>query len=145
MRRFTRWIVVVAVLATALIAAPAYAAGPYIQINNGTTMVTNTGQTPQLVVQFGNSGSTTVRGVSISCSVPAALGTITGNYPGPFKTVTSSANSISFSSVDLIAGQNYNVSVNFKVSAAKGTTHTVSCSLASGSGSASASATVKVQ
>lgn len=167
MPKFARLIAVLVVLTTMLLTLSSHAlagSGPkqYIQINNG-TIVTNSGQTFQVVVQFGNQGNANVVGAGVFCVTRESLGSIGSFYKGPFKdvdlTTVAGYRGIGFSQdgfwsgtsfkinqgLDIKPGQNYNVSFDFKVTAAKGANAFITCSIRSKSGTTMAQVPVRVQ
>lgn len=126
----------------------------YIQINHS-TIVTNPGQRPQVVVQFGNRGQTALSGVSITCNWNYDLGTPGRVQKGPFRYVRTyndldafgflyDAADFGFNSMDgmlidnvtLIPGQNYNVAFEIRIgrNVPRGTEGHVDCALFDSSG-----------
>jgi hypothetical protein len=130
-------VLVVCLLALTSIAS-AHANGGYIRINNG-RIVTNPGQQPQVVVQFGNTSGVTLNNISVLCFWNANLGTPGATYPGPFSAINTvndgplfagtydsarSANAIS-----LIPGQNYNIAFNINIGLPSNHSGFVGCQL----------------
>lgn len=110
----------------------------YIQINNG-TIVTNTGQEAQVVVQFGNTASYTISGY-VACFLDSTyLGYISQTYQGPFPQVAvnpyrtevrfynTQYGPVMYTGIAVPPGQNYNVAFNFRTYAWPGTTGSVMC------------------
>lgn len=145
MRTLKRLAAVVAlVISVFALATEAQASGgAYIQINNG-NIVTNQWQQPQVVVQFGNRGSSTISNVDVECQWSYYLGRPGAVYPGPFRYVQTlndfggrdvaefGANIIDAVVIDhvtLIPGQNYNVAYNIYITAPRGTSGSVQCRL----------------
>jgi|FLYN01.1.fsa_nt_gi hypothetical protein len=134
----------VLIISTFLLTSAAFAQGngPYIQINNG-DIVTNHGQQPQVVVQFGNRGNAIVENVDVTCVWSGELGFPGAVYPGPF-TFFQTFDAIPLDiaefgadlvagvlidDVDLIPGQNYNVAFDIHITAPSGTEGFVQCGL----------------
>lgn len=125
-----KWLIVMVVLALLSSAAAVLAQqGPYIQINNG-TIVTNFGQRPQVVIQFGNRSQQMVEDAIVVCFFSRDLGLIDGFQAGPFEIVDvdnsgdpglfygyeldEDFNALSIP-LDIPPGQNWNVSFNIYV------------------------------
>ncbi len=169
--RSTKFAVLLVALVLALAfqsISTAFALDPYyVQINNG-TIVTNWGQQPQVVAQFGNTTQTTLYRTIIACYFPQELGTVTAVYAGPFHTdnlsnysgynqvvgggvATGIFNGFIIEVVNLIPGQNYNFSFNIQVADNAPSSSSVTCGLfgstdPNGGGSGTVSvATVPVQ
>lgn len=114
----------------------------YITIANN-IIVTNPGQRPQVVVQFGNRSNTTIENVDLICGWPTGDADLGAVFPGPFDTVSNlvipNAEFAVFGSdpftgfiiddVDLIPGQNYNIAFNLEIIAPSGTESFVNCFL----------------
>jgi hypothetical protein len=133
-------------------------ANAYIKINNGSTIVTNKGQKPQIVVQFGNRGQKTIEKVSVICYYSHNLGTPVAIYPRVLESglklnniFGGGADVVSFGGpskpVDLIAGQNHDVAFDLNITASRGAQGTVQCVLFSDVTlvASSSSTTIKVQ
>ncbi len=132
---------------------------PYVKINNG-TIVTNPGQSFEVVVQYGNTSGQTVHDVALQCKWPKGLGDLGATQGHAFSTITDKtargADYVAFGfnrvdgrvvdNVDLIPGQNYNAAFRVHVTAPAGTNGQVACYLtADGAMSDAAFATVRVQ
>jgi hypothetical protein len=118
--------------------AGAQSASPgYIQINNG-TIVTNLGQRPQVVVQFGNRGSTPIAGY-VACFLSSTLvGAVVNPQRGPFPNVSITRDrtwvvfydtQIGPATYGIVVppGQNHNVAFEVNVTAPAGTQGSVLC------------------
>jgi hypothetical protein len=108
----------------------------YIKINNGSTIVTNKGQTPQIVVQFGNRGQRKLEKVSVICYYSESIGTPATLYPRAMDQgmklnsfMGGRADVVAFGTTDLIPGQNYDVAFDLNITASKGAKGTVQCVL----------------
>lgn len=85
----------------------------YVQSNQSQTITVNQGDQPQLVLQFGNDGSTTLRDVSMVCRIEGeARFTERVETHQVFTMVEHTSTEIRFSGLaELPPGQNFNVSV----------------------------------
>ena len=111
----------------------------YIQINNG-DIVTNEGQSFQVVSQFGNRGDQVLRNVAVICSWDSRLGEVGNVYAGPFMTTVKQINAVAggatingfvIDDVDLIPGQNCNFSFDVLVEAQRNFVTYLQCWLVS--------------
>jgi len=122
------------------VAAFAQNSGANIQINNGSVIEVTDGQSPQIVVQFGNTSDKPLTNVHAVCTIEdGGQGSLTfvenQVYPNALQTYNLTENQISFpaeaTGIELIAGQNYNVSFNVLVEDTEdvGVIRTVVCEL----------------
>lgn len=141
-----RILLVLVILCVLVGAVPSvFALHGYIRINNG-TIVTNEGQRPQVVVQFGNISADrrTIENVDLYCVWPDGFADLGQVQRGPFNTVVpvviSNNEFVEFGAsdplegflideVDLIPGQNYNVAFNMHIRAARGMQTEIECLL----------------
>ena len=111
-----------------------------IQINNGSEIVTNSGQQPQIVVQFGNRGQHALHDVSVYCVWEPELGLLGAVHAGPFThTGTFFGGEVYYGAdlqlnvlvdrITLPPGQNHNVAFNINVHAPAGSEYVMFCAL----------------
>jgi hypothetical protein len=109
-------VVVVALLSVFVIPAQtAYAAAQgYVKFNSPSTVSVTRTERPQLSVQLGNTGTTALTNVVLTCTISQGSASFDVNQVyanGAFSSVTKSSTSLTFSGLaSLRVGQNYNVS-----------------------------------
>lgn len=117
-----------------------------LSINNGDQLSINSGQSAELVIQFGNTSSEPMVAPAVVCSISSTSGTLsavderTNAYN--FGTYSIGSNVVTFSGDDLPAGQNMNVALGILVDG-DNTEGTVNCILTS-SGIAQASDSIAI-
>jgi hypothetical protein len=136
-RRFVLLLALVLAVLPVTATRAEYRSPGYIQINNG-AIVTNRGQHPQVVVQFGNRGSAPIAGYVACFLSSGSIGRISKPVAGPFPhaLIGPDRTYVMFYQtrigpatygINVAPGQNYNVAFRLKIKAPAGTSGSLLC------------------